>query len=270
MTILSNLPSLPENLSGKFSENYLHFGFLAIRQEKTKTFTLKNTSLENIRFHWDTADLPVDFEPSIGHLLPNSTKDILLTMKSGKSFDFENQTVSAEIIPINYFSENVNKLWDDRIKSIKWVNDPETKKLKKVFETESEPEYETNTKIKSEKIELIIQGVIDFAKAEISQSDVNFGPSELFSQKTETIILKNSGKVDLEFNWDLFNQQTGESRPATGMRSFLNTALPSAFEEPVILVTPDSGRLQPDEQIEVTIRFNPNTGRLLNIDTVFF
>lgn len=138
--------------------NSISFGDIYINEKKQVLFTMKNQSKSDVyRFEWpmsggtvsshhgsqvaststlanlnnnnDASRLlannwPVQFSPRVGHLHAGCAKDITVTFKSGEARQFRKELIQCLLTKIT-FEQNVNdvKDWDDKITTIKWVNE---------------------------------------------------------------------------------------------------------------------------------------------------
>ena len=94
--LLENLPPLPMALLGTSSNSTIAFDDLALRQIKTRSFTMKNITDGALRFSWQTHD-NIRFEPSIGHLQPYSSKDFRISMSSDQPVSLASESLICEI-----------------------------------------------------------------------------------------------------------------------------------------------------------------------------
>lgn len=255
-----NLPPLPLSLLGTTSSSTISFGGLALREKQIRTFTMRNTSDGPLRFNWDHHDCLL-FEPRVGHLPVASCKDIAITLSSSEPLHIKSQPIWCEFQQIVYQNADGHNDWDDRIKSIKWIDstDQSTGRntKKKVYEVEPEPAHDVATDVNSEKMALFVDAMVNCAVADVNTTQLIFDDLELFSKKQEIVTLTNSGEIDITFQWDLYDRTSGQHRPATTNRSFLNTAVPYSPHDPVFSISPDAGKLAPGGSMEFTIGFQP-------------
>ncbi|CAG5085222.1 Oidioi.mRNA.OKI2018_I69.PAR.g10844.t1.cds [Oikopleura dioica] len=256
--MLTNLPSLPTNLLGKYSQAALDFGGIAINETQRKSFTISNNLNSAVRFEWDEHHA-ISFEPSVGHIPAKSTIDILVALQSSETIELDGDVVECTILPIIYEEESSTVQWDDRLKIIKWIDGKNAsggRTKEKVIETEEEPKYETNGDARA--LPIYVSGIVDYSRPELEIEEVNFSQVELFNQTRKEITLKNTGSTIVDFTFDLVDRNTGESlRPSTASRSHIHTAVPFNMRDPVFSLHPDSGRLKEGESMQISVFFNP-------------
>ncbi|CAG5111158.1 Oidioi.mRNA.OKI2018_I69.chr2.g5492.t1.cds [Oikopleura dioica] len=161
--MLTNLPSLPTNLVGKYSKAALDFGGIAINETQRKSFTISNNLNAAVRFEWDE-HLAISFEPSVGHIPAKSTIDILVALQSSETIELDGDVVECTILPIIYEEESSSVQWDDRLKIIKWIDGKNAsggRTKEKVIETEEEPKYETNGDARA--LPIYVSGIVDYS-----------------------------------------------------------------------------------------------------------
>ena len=219
---------------------------------------MRNTSGEIIRFEWPFIE-EFHFEPRVGHIPKGGLKDISITLSSEKSASFEGEKLLCETIQIEYENSQIPVNWDDRVKTVQWKNiyDENIGRWvkKKVYEAHPEPENQPTAGSRPEKFAISVYAVVDSARAEIDIENIIFDDQEIFTRETEIFKLKNTGKIGLQFQWDLVSG--GISRPVTANRSFVKTALPYSPTDPVFTIVPDSGYLASGEEITVEVTFQP-------------
>ena len=98
--------------------------------------------------------------------------------------------------------------------------------------------------------------------AEISESTLNFPKTYIFSSSQETFTLNNTGNVELNYLWDIFES---EEMPSTAQRSVLNTALPFSMSKSPFIIEPKQGAIPAGKSITFTAKFAPSDMRGLNM-----
>lgn len=83
--------------------NHLYFGGCPVSDGRSLTFTLTNYSENDyIRFKWPSVAGMLTFTPSVGHLYPGSSKDIIATLMSTKAKICKNQKIVGKYWEIKY------------------------------------------------------------------------------------------------------------------------------------------------------------------------
>ncbi|KAI3385976.1 hypothetical protein SNEBB_004504 [Seison nebaliae] len=164
-------------------QNQLNLGSAFVDQEKLKMILIQNfNSVYPIRFDWseriETDNYELFFSPQVGHVLPNTSKEIILTFKAKKVCFIEDELVKCQIQHIRYNAPAlVTNNWDDRLKVVKWkdvemdkVDDNVSEKSRiRVVEIQTPPAYEVigkehvedGSKNIVEELELLISVVAD-------------------------------------------------------------------------------------------------------------
>lgn len=238
---------------------------------------------------------PLTFLPSTGHIKPKRSKSIFVTFKTSKPHVLKGQRVVGKVWKIS-FPRPISHVpdWDDRMKSVQWVTVPpppapstttgglenaSTNSIpassstaskphapplkKKVIETEKEPQHQLVDDAQRE-VELMVSGVADFCKYECSVTEVRFRDTLVFQARVYKFPLKNTGRIELRYEWVVLNQSSSSasSRPVSHIedREHAGNAALSEDREPLpFSVSPSSGCIQPDEEVEITVRFSPMT-----------
>ena len=103
--------------------NHIQFGDCFINEPRTLSLTMANHSKTDcVRFQWP--DHPqLKFSPQAGHLHPTKAKDITVTFKTEEPKNFDKEIVPCAVKKIT-FSKPMNEVadWDDRVKTVKWVD----------------------------------------------------------------------------------------------------------------------------------------------------
>jgi hydrocephalus-inducing protein len=230
--------------------NSINFGDVYINEKKQLLFTIRNQSkAECYKFEWPSSAFtnqisnnlnsanngssslaeisqnsnnasPISFSPRVGHLHAGCAKDITVTFKTADPKQFKKELISCMLHKIA-FEQNVNdvKDWDDRMTTIKWINEnvqnngntqqnqyinstnenvflanprlstedvlgfvPKQSLRKKVIETEVEPK---NTKVDENipPIELFISANADFCRYRCKTNSIRFKDTLMFQTR---------------------------------------------------------------------------------------
>lgn len=268
---LENLPPLPAHLQGVSEISSIFFGDLAVGEECVKSFMIQNKqSSHPVRFHW-TESSYIQFSPRIGHLHPGATKTIQISVQSSSVMNSTaslNEEVQCKLVKIAYPTSDEKTTgeepceWDDRVKTVKWVDiDVLGRQLKKkMYETEPEPTHTILEELQP--LCLNVQGNIDYSKATISTEILKFSETDIYSSNTLEFSVSNTGKVALNYLWDIFEPL---GTPTTSQRSILKTALPFSVSERPFIIEPKQGRLLTGETKLFTATFRPSDMRELEM-----
>ena len=239
-------------------------------ESRQVVFTLTNRSQTNtVKFQWPS--LPaLNFTPSVGHIKPGTSKDIAVVFKTlNKPQSFVVQKVSGKLCKIS-FSQPLSQIpdWDDRMKSVRWVNIPPpqtsssessgtssavhqstlTKPAlapakKKIIETDPEPACSIVDDSHRD-LELLISAVADFAKYECPVEDIQFKDTLMYQSKVYSFPVRNVGLIPLAYDWAVTDEQ---GHPLT-VEGEVN---------PPFSITPSSGFIRPESEMSFTLRFSP-------------
>ena len=105
--------------------NLIRFGDCFINEPRTLSFSLRNHSKTDcLRFAWPEHP-QLKFSPQIGHLHPNTAKDMTVTFKSDQPKALQESPVNCKVSKIT-FDKPLDKVsdWDDRIRTVKWIDVP--------------------------------------------------------------------------------------------------------------------------------------------------
>ena len=115
---------------------------------------------------------------------------------------------------------------------------------KKVIETEKEPGHQVVEETHTD-LELSVTAVADFCKYECPVTDIRFYETLMYQTRAYTFPLKNTGKIQLHFQWSILNQfQVSSPEKETGVKA-------------PFTLTPMAGDIAPDEEVDITVRFSP-------------
>ena len=212
--------------------------------------------------------------PAIGHIKPKSSKTIAVNFKTAKPQAYKALKVMGKLWKISFpkpFSQVPD--WDDRMKSVQWVpavqplppatppttttttglenssinsisstaSKPHTAPLKKkVVETEREPSHHVVEDTHTD-LELSVTAIADFCKYECPVTEIKFWETMMYQTRAYIFPLKNSGKIQLHYQWSILNQDQLKESDAK-----------SPFS-----MTPMSGHIAPEEEVDITVRFAP-------------
>eukprot|EP00731_Ephydatia_muelleri_P026704 Em0018g804a len=234
--------------------NHLQFGGCPVGESKQLSFVLSNHSTSQaIRFQFPS--LPgLSFSPCVGHLHPNSSKDIVVTFRPAKPQTMTAQRLCAKITKIK-FSHEISQVpdWDDRMKSVRWVTaplqghqgvhdasptspgrPPPTPAKQKVIETEPETPHAVVDGSHRD-LELTASGVAGYT---------NFP-------------LKNVGPIPLAYKWTALDQNENGTRDAMEPKSDAGSSCSVGKEVSPFSVTPASGVILVGQETNFTVRFSP-------------
>lgn len=254
----------------------LYFGTLSIGESRQITFRLANLSESHtLKFQWPTVPA-LTFVPSTGHIRPKCSKTIAVNFKTQKPQMYKALKVVGRLWKIT-FSKPLSQVpdWDDRMKSVQWV--PVTQPIppptpptaattvlenssinsissttskfhigplkKKVVETEREPVHQVIEETHTD-LELSITAIADFCKYECPITEIKFRETMMYQTRAYKFPLRNSGKIQLQYQWSILNYD--QTTPET-----------EGEVKPPFFVSPVSGCIASEDEVEITVRFSP-------------
>lgn len=117
---------------------------------------------------------------------------------------------------------------------------------KKVVETEKEPSHQVVEETHTD-LELSITAVADFCKYECPITEIKFWETMMYQTRAYTFTLRNSGKIQLHYQWSILNQD--QLTPGEGEGE--------GKVKPPFTVTPLAGSIAPEDEVDIAVRFAP-------------
>lgn len=238
-----------------------------------------------MKFQWPSIT-PLVFNPSVGHIKPKTSKTITVTFKTTKPQALRAHKIVAKTWKIS-FSKPHSQIpdWDDRMKSVQWVtmalppplpaatglenaslnsipltssttskhHTPPAKK--KVVETEKEPAHHVVDDTYRD-IELSVTGTADYCRYECPVQDIKFRDTLMYQTRAYSFLLKNTGKIELIYQWAVLGR-VDSYRSSLQERAGSSATTDVVRKEPPFSVSPVSGTILPDREMEFTVRFSP-------------
>ncbi|KAL3860158.1 hypothetical protein ACJMK2_010318 [Sinanodonta woodiana] len=216
----SDESSLAEDDVAAAKPNLISFGDCYINEPRTLTFAMTNHSkTDSIRFQW--SDHPqLKFIPQVGHLHANCSKDMSVTFKSDQPKIMKEQPVLCKITKIT-FNKPPDQVadWDDRIRTVKWVDVPLSPGTesgnkttsagmtprpakKKVVETEPEPAH-SEVLDTTRNFELFVNAVADYSKCKSKIESIHFKDTLMFQTRVFEFTLSNKGAIQMDYSWQV-------------------------------------------------------------------
>ena len=271
-----SINDLPEG-----SADTLAFGNLTVGVQKQLSFSISNNSDKVYRFKWlkEDEDNFITYSPQEGHLQPYQSKDVMATILAKKHLDLEaGKPFILEATEITY-PEGEGGDWDDSIKDVEWVVDDvdasldqsvgETpkrvgkRKPKKVVKHRPEPAYvpvkvgdppedpeaDDERESKKEEVDMKVSFTADFIKYAFMHGDeevdtlppLAFSETMMYRERLHKFVFKNTSKSSMEYAW--------------------RVCLPDGQEdldpESPFVIEPATGKLQPQETVQIQIKFAP-------------
>ncbi|XP_069696767.1 hydrocephalus-inducing protein-like [Periplaneta americana] len=213
---------------------HLDYGFCYIDKMKKRCFRIINHSdVDTYRFEWESHP-NILFTPTVGHILPSTTKDIVATFLSSEPVNLKKILLKFKVAKI-ICTEKKKALtaWDDRQSVIKWVsnidddeadNSKESRKtlgggcvnivenrrmLRKIIDAVDEPDHEVIDGTVRDVL-CHISAVADYTKYECSTDEIHIKDTLMLQSNSNQFTLKNIGLVPLEYKWQI---NTYESYP---------------------------------------------------------
>ncbi|KAK3085440.1 hypothetical protein FSP39_003318 [Pinctada imbricata] len=258
--------------------NLIRFGDCFINEPRTLSFTMTNHSkTDTVRFAWP--DHPqLKFSPQIGHLHPNTAKDMTVTFKAEAPKSFTESPVNCKIVKIT-FDKPADKVadWDDRIRTVKWIDIPTSPQpssdgtnkaplssrpaKKKVIETEPEPNH-TEQSESQRNMELLVTASADYCKYECKTEAVHFKDTLMFQSRMYEFSISNEGSIKMDYNWQVVmeNFQPMMTRAVTFMseaeRPESRIELADSNYVP-FTIEPEFGSIARGKKQKFVVRFSP-------------
>ncbi|XP_071173399.1 hydrocephalus-inducing protein homolog isoform X10 [Mytilus edulis] len=280
--------ALPDDDIAAAKPNLINFGDIYVNESCTLSFSMTNNSKTDVyRLQWpENANLK--FTPTLGHLHPNSSKDVTVSFKSDAAKTLTEQAVNCKVTKIKY-DKPIDQIaaWDDRIKTVKWVDLPSSPQpsesgskaplssrgaKKKVVETEPEPTF-TDFPDTSRNVELLVSANADFSKFGCKTESVHFKDTLMFQTRVFEFNLSNKGSIKMDYNWQVLMENMAPSltravtfmsegeRPESRIDAVDASYIPFSVE-------PEFGTIAAGKKQRFTVKFSPldvNTyeGRLI-------
>ncbi|XP_069113582.1 hydrocephalus-inducing protein homolog isoform X2 [Argopecten irradians] len=280
------VPVDPENEEGNMAEddvgaakpNLMKFGDCAIGEPRTLTFAMTNHSKTDIyRFQWPE-NAQLKFSPNVGHLHPKATKDMTVTFKSDQPKTLTEEKVNCKVNKITFDKPEKVSDWDDRIRTVKWVDVPTSPQpssvndggnkaplssrpaKKKVIETETEPAF-TEVSDTTRQVDLLVTALCDYSKYKCKIEAVNYRDTLMFQTRVYDFTLSNKGTVQMDYSWQVVmeNMPTFQravtfmseaERPESRMDLADSSYVPFTIE-------PEYGTIQAGKKASFKVRFSP-------------
>ena len=250
------------------TENRLTVGDCFVGEPRRKSFSVRSFAATWIRFRWNVPSSCIQIVPPIGHISPGATRAFeAVFSSSAPTTDSAKCTLSVESIQLE--GEHYSADWDSTATITKWVpddtvlaaNDRENEDLgdvlrpalKKLVESVPEPKNRVTATVKTMK-DLVVAYACDYTSFEIVLPDdvvskstditksIDFATTKLFQQRSVTFAVKNTGKVQLPFAFNVLSTD----------RTTLEDSVASIFT-----VSPARGTVPPGQLQEVTVIFRP-------------
>ena len=106
----------------------LRLGDAIINKPKSVNFNIVNTSEKPIKFQWNVAEPGFTFLPSVGHLRPNSSKQVNVKYLTDEAKVLKDLEVMCDATAITQSTAEFTD-WDDSMTEIKLIRPSEMKKI---------------------------------------------------------------------------------------------------------------------------------------------
>jgi len=199
--------------------NTINFGEIHLNESRQILFSITNHhQKDSIRFEWPEHP-QCTFSPRIGHLhsgrnqseflinkyyifILGCTKDIQVTFKTNKPIQLNKEKVLCSIIKIT-FDRSINEVpdWDDRMRSIKWIDAPQSTNdstnpdiqrtnrpaRKKVIEADIEP---TNQRIEEQTrvLDIYISAISDYCRYKCSDFEIRYLDTAMLQTRVQEYV----------------------------------------------------------------------------------
>ena len=274
----TSIGNLPEG-----SEDTLIFGNLTVGVPKQLSFTINNNSAKVYRFKWlkEADDTYITFSPQEGHLQPGQSKDVTATVLAKKEMDLQaGKPLVLETTEITYPDGGATD-WDDSIKDVEWITEDDAldqtspdspqrvgrRRPKKVVKHRPEPPYqpvkngdppeegeEDTRENVVEEVDMKVSFAADYIRyayliknesgeeeEALTMPPLVFAETMMYRERLHKFMFKNTCKSTMSYSW----------------RVCLTDGQEDLDPENPFSIEPANGNLQPDETVEITVRFAP-------------
>ncbi|CAF3321831.1 unnamed protein product [Rotaria socialis] len=229
LTIESGQQTIVEEDAPVALSNTINFGEIHLNESRQILFSITNHhQKDSVRFEWP--DHPqCTFSPRVGHLHAGCTKDVQVTFKTNKPIQLTKEKLLCSIIKIT-FDRPVNEVpdWDDRMRSVKWIDvsapatdstNAETQRSnrparKKVVEADIEPAHqriEEQTRI----LDIYASAIADYCRYKCSEFEIRYFDTAILQTRIHEVTITNRGKVSFHYAWQVHMEDS--QRPFTPM-----------------------------------------------------
>lgn len=125
-------------------ENELCFGDCYVASNNERTFTVENHARDPVRFEFICPE-HITISPAAGHIQAKSSKDVMITFTTDEPLELKGEQLKCILKKIRFTSDEETD-WDDRHKSIKWVEIDEEEEARKLKELEEKKRREKEEK----------------------------------------------------------------------------------------------------------------------------
>ncbi|KAG7468631.1 hypothetical protein MATL_G00145140 [Megalops atlanticus] len=286
MDNIGSKPHRTRDAAEELRSDLLNFGDCHVATPYQETLTLTNhSSSEVLRFEWPSDGPQVRFSPRVGHLHAGCAKEVTVTFHAEQPVTLDAQPIRCKLCQV-LFPQPVDQVpdWDDRLRTVKWVDAGKQDSTpgpakRKVIETDPEPEHSV-VENSTREVELLISAVCDHAQFTCPSEPVRFKDTLLYQTRAFQIELCNTGKVELEFSWQVLMDRCGKTvsfgpaeesravtprsrpasraalRPASALES-LTSALQGNPTLPPFSVEPSVGTVPPGGSQACHVTFSP-------------
>ncbi|KAJ3226665.1 hypothetical protein HK099_004409 [Clydaea vesicula] len=235
---------VPTNASG---ENELIFNDCHIRKTKQLAMNIFNHSADFMRINWpETGEFVVS--TTVLHLRPKSSKEVTISFCPKQPCDLIKVPLTCKVTKIQYITHTPEIDWDDKLKSVKWLNTENnnsrgaTQNPKKAIESYPEPQFEVIANSASEHV-IFVSAFADYCSFECDINEINFKPTLMYQSRIFKFTIKNTGKICLKYSFLFFDDEGQSVEGGT---------LDCPFS-----VSNGSGTLEVNEVLTVFMKFSP-------------
>ncbi|CAF1435300.1 unnamed protein product, partial [Didymodactylos carnosus] len=185
--------------------NLIDFGDVHLNESRQILFSITNhNSKDSIRFEWPEHP-QLTFSPRQGHLHSNCTKDIHVNFKTQTPIQLTKEKLLCTITKIT-FEQPTNEIpdWDDRMRSIKWIDVPQQALLtdsfdnfseqfttprtrparRKVIEQEQEPDNQ-QVDDQQRSMDLYVSAVADYSRYKCSEHEIRYMDTAMLQTRVQ-------------------------------------------------------------------------------------
>lgn len=216
------------NTSGE-NGNEIIFENCYINRSHSITFGIANHSKDILRIILPESP-EFKFSASIVHIRPRNTKDLTVSFIAFHPCEIKQTPLIFKISKI--------KLHSNQVPAFDWDNAVNAKVSKQLAEPAFEAIYNSNVERT-----LLFSAFADYCEYEAEIKTINFKSTFMYQTRSYRIPLKNSGKVDMKFDFLFFNDVGQQVEAGT--------------EDCAFVIEPSSGLIAPGEFSMLNVKFSP-------------
>lgn len=207
------------NFGQSFIKNLQKLRFSVINQSKDYTYKFQFKTIPDI-----------SFTPSVGHLKPQSKKEIIATFLSSEPVSFSAFPLKCQIFKIEYESDQLSPnagdiSWDERQELVLYDENPVDSQatidskvslrtivsnnnsivlMPSLYEFNTEPSH-IIVKNSFKNILILFYGIVDYSTYDCPTQGIHFRDTFIYEKRKYSFLVENPGQVDLNIQWQMVN-----------------------------------------------------------------